>query len=532
VVRNVKPQPVSHEQIVRSLLRPDAYPHPVDAIALKETHGAWVLLAGGYAYKLKKPVDFGFFDYSTFEKRAADAEAEVRLNRRLAPSTYLGLVDIVERDGEVFVGGEGRVLERAVRMRRLPEAGMLAELLSRDAASPQLMRRIARLIARFHQSAPTGPGIDESGKRPNLLANWRENFDQIAPFIGVVMPADRVESIRRYVGRFLAENGELLDRRVSQGRIRDGHGDLHAASICLDRRELVVFDCIQFAARYRCADVAADVAFLAMDLDHAGHADLGWAFVDEYLKRSADSELADVIAFYKCYLAFVRGKVLALRLEQGHLSDSERRDLAEESSSYFDLAAAQVASGGRSKVIVMSGLPASGKTTLARQLARHLGLVYLSTDVTRKRRAGMNPTERAPAVFGAGLYEPDVTRATYGQMRRDAAKWLRRGLSVVLDGTFGSSRERDLVGGLARRTNAEFSLIVTQCDDEIARHRLDARRRDADNVSDATWETHTEMRQTYIDPDEVPDAEKIIDRSGGRDVDGVVARLLKASGPP
>jgi uncharacterized protein len=519
------PQPASQNRLIPGLLRPEAYSHPVDSVELKETHGAWVLLAGAYACKLKKPVDFGFFNYSTPELRAADAEAEVRLNRRLARSTYLGLVDIVERDGEVFVGGEGRVLERAVQMRRLPEEGMLTELVRHDGASPQLLRRIARLIAKFHADAPTGRGVDEFGERTNLRANWDENFRQVDPFLGATLSTEQLESIQGYVERFLAEKTEVLTRRVAKSRIRAGHGDLHAASICVDGREIVVFDCIQFAARYRCADVAADVAFLAMDLDHAGRADLDWAFVDEYVKRSQDSDLNDVLTFYKCYRAFVRGKVLALRLGQGSLADDERRELTTQSRSYFDLASAQVVTD-RPRLVVMSGLPASGKTTVAQELAHRLGLVYLSTDITRKRRAGLLPTENAAAAFGAGLYRPDVTRTTYAHMRRTAAKWLRRGRSVVLDGTFGSRGERELVRRLARRGGAEFCLIVTQCEDDVTWHRLEARQREAGNVSDATWATYAEMQQTHADPDEIPDDQRIIDRSGGRDVDGVVARLL------
>jgi len=516
-------------EVIRGLLRPEAYAHPVDTIELKETHGAWVVLAGQYAYKLKKPVDFGFFDYSTSERRTADAEAEVRLNRRLTPSTYLGLVDVVERDGRIHVGGEGRVLERAVWMRRLPEAGMLTTLLRQGAVSSRLIRRIARLMAGFHRDAPTGPGVNEFGEQPNLAANWRENFDQMGPYVGVTVPADQLEAIKRYVERFLESRRELLDRRVAQGRIRDGHGDLHAGSICIVDREIVVFDCIQFSARYRCADVAAEVAFLSMDLDHVGRADLGWAFVDEYVKRSGDNELADLLEFYKCYRAFVRGKVLSLRLGQRTLSEDERQNVTGQARFYFDLATAYTDSILRPRLVVMSGLPASGKTTLARALASRLGLVYLSTDVTRKRRAGMQSTDRAPAAFGAGLYQADATRATYAQLRRETVRWLRRGVSVVLDGTFGSPHQRDLARELALRHHAGFSLVVTACDEATTRSRIEDRQQDPANVSDATWTTYEAMRRAYSAPDEVPDDEKFIDLSGGDDADGVVALLLTGS---
>jgi aminoglycoside phosphotransferase family enzyme len=328
--------------MVRSLLRPEAFPHPADGLELKETHGAWIILAGPYAYKLKKPVNLGFFDYSTPELRAADAEAELRLNRRLAPSMYLGIVDVVERDGRFFIGGEGRPVERAVWMRRLPEEGMLTALLARREASPDLMRRIARILADFHRAAPTGPGVDEYGAPANIEANWRENFEQTRQFVGAVLRADQLRAIERYVVGFRADRRALLDRRVTEGRIRDGHGDLHEGSICLVDGEVVIFDCIQFSARYRCTDVAAEVAFLAMDLDHAARPDLRREFADEYIRRSGDRELPDLLAFYQCYRAFVRGKVLSLQLIQPGSGAQPRPDLADQAREYFDLAATYV----------------------------------------------------------------------------------------------------------------------------------------------------------------------------------------------
>jgi aminoglycoside phosphotransferase family enzyme/predicted kinase len=517
---------IEPSEVIRGLLRPDAYTHAVDSIELKETHGAWVLLAGPYAYKLKKPVNYGFFDYSTRERRDADAEAEARLNRRLAPSTYLGLVDVVERDGRIYVGGDGRVLERAVWMRRLPQEGMLAELLAHGAASSQFLRRIADMVAEFHRRVPTGPGVDEFGKRSNLEANWRENFAQVAPYVGVSLSSPQLEAIRRYVEVVLRDGVALLDRRVAEGRIRDGHGDLHAGSICLVGGEIVIFDCIQFSARYRCADVAAEVAFLAMDLDHVGRADLSWAFVDEYVRRSGDEELPQLLGFYKCYRAFVRGKVLSLRLGQGHLSNDERQELTRQARAYFDLAAVYAAGSPRPYVLVVSGLPASGKTTLAHELASRLGLVSLSTDIFRKRRAGMRPTDRGTATFEAGLYEADITRSTYAALRREAAKWLRRGVSVVLDGTFGAPRERELARRLALRNGAGFLVVVTQCDESTARRRIEDRQTDPANVSDATWDVYQRMRRAYVAPSELSADEMLVDESGGSDAEAVCARVV------
>lgn len=514
-------------KLIQGLLRPDAYPHAADDIEFHETHGAWVVLAGPYAYKLKKPVDFGFFDFSTFERRAADAEEEVRLNRRLAPSVYLGVVDVVERAGRIRIGGPGTLLERAVQMRRLPADGMLSALLEREAATPALMRRIARLVAAFHARAATGPGVDQYGGYANIAHHCRQNFEQVAPFVDLAIPSWERDAIQQYVDRFLHSEGPLLERRIAEGRIRDGHGDLHANSICAVGRQIVIFDCIEFAPAYRCLDVAADVAFLAMDLEHAGRPDLAWSFVSEYVRASGDAELLQLLDFYRCYRAFVRGKVLSLRLAQIGNDTAERARITHQARSYFDLATVDAGGLPRPTLIVTAGLPGSGKSTLARALSHRLGALQLSTDVIRKRSAGLAPTARARAAFGAGLYSSATTRQTYATLRRRASGWLRRGVSVVLDGTFGDPRERSLAHALARRTGARFTLVLARCDAATTRQRLQRRAEDADRVSDADWEIYQRMRDVFAPPDEVSEEELAVDDTGGGGADAVIARLAQ-----
>jgi hypothetical protein len=509
------------------MLRPEAYPHAADDLELHETHGAWVILAGSYAYKVKKPVDFGFFDFSTAERRAADAEAELRLNRRLAPSVYLDVVDVVERDGRIFVGGRGGVLERAVQMRRLPADGMLTALLQRGAVTPTLVRRIARTMASFHASAATGPGIDEHGGYATLVENWKENFDQITRFVDESIPSWELAAIRGYVEHTLSSQRARFERRVAEGRVRDGHGDLHAGSICLDGDDLVIFDCIEFSARYRCADVAAEVAFLAMDLDHNARPDLGWAFVGEYVRRSGDRELVDLLDFYRCYRAFVRGKVLSLRLAETDLTAAERTSIVAEARAYFDLATSYAGGFPRPMLIAACGLPATGKSTLAAELARRLGMMVISTDVVRKRRAGLRPDDRAGAAFGTGLYRPATTQNTYAALRRMAATWLDRGISVVLDGTFGDRRQRQLARQTAQHTGACFHLVQTTCDEAIVRERLQKRERDPARASDATWQVYEQMQRTFVAPDELPPSERSTDDTGGAGADEIIRRLAR-----
>ena len=478
------------------LLRPEAFPHPARDLRLIETHISWVILAGDFAYKLRKPVNFGFLDFTTLAQRRADCEAEVALNRRLCPDLYLGVVEIVQRDdGHLYFGGGGVPVEPAVQMRRLPESGMLPKLLERGDCDGRLLQRLAQKLAAFHAAAATGPGVDEYAGLEALRVNWDQNFAQAT----LIEPAKR-DAVRVYVDRFLTYNPELLRRRVETGRIRDGHGDLHAASVCVMRRRLYLFDCVEFSARFRCADVAAEVAFLAMDLEHLGRADLATIFVDAYVRSSGDADLRMLLDFYKCYRAFVRGKVLAFRLAEPNLEAGTRSRIATEAHAYFDLAFAYANPLPQPMLIVTMGRPASGKTTLANSLAGRLGLVHLSSDVTRKHLVGLRATVHTRDSFESGMYTRGMSRRTYAVMRRKAARWLRHGRSVVLDATYGQPSERVALRQLARHTGARLYVIVCRADEALLQSRLVARSKDPRSTSDARPEIWPALRAAFVEP--------------------------------
>jgi predicted kinase len=410
-------------------------------------------------------------------------------------------------------------------MRRLPEEGMLPRLLARSAVRPSLLRRIARDLVRFHAGAATGPGVDEYGSLAVVRGNWRENFDQVRPFIGRTVAAERGRDISAYVERFLANHQALLERRVSEGRIREGHGDLHAASICVERGRPRFFDCLEFNPRFRCADVAAEVAFLAMDLDHHGRADLAEIFVESYVRTSGDQNLCDLLDFYKCYRAFVRGKVLSLRLAESGVTPEEERRLTAEARAYFDLAWTYAGGLARPILVVTMGRPASGKTSLARALAGRFGLVHLSSDQVRKELAGLEPTQRVAEGFDRGLYAPAARRRTYAVLRRRAAQWLRRGRSVVLDATYGKPTERAAVVRLAHRLRARLVPLVCRADEATLLARLAARAGDPENVSDARPELWPELRSAYREPTEL---RGVIDLDTGEQVEKVLERAAAA----
>lgn len=507
------PSQTHQPALIQALLRPEAYSHPAEDIRLLETHISWVLLAGGYAYKLKKPLDLGFLDFSTLARRAKACDDEVRLNRRLCPDMYLGVVDVMDREGSYFIGGAGRTVEPAVRMRRMPEEGMLPHLLERDAVSPALIRRIARRLARFHATATTGRGVNEHGSPPALASAWWQNFAQTQPYVGRTMAPEAFRHILAFVQSFLDDHASLLEQRVAGGRVRDGHGDLHAASICVEGGRLHFFDCIEFNVGFRCTDVAAEVAFLAMDLEHHGRADLAAAYVDAYVAASGDDELRQLLDFYECYRAFVRGKVTSFRLDQPGLDAESSARLTREAQSYFDLAWAHAGGLARPLLVASMGLPASGKTTLARALSGRLGLVHLESDVIRKELAGLAPTAQAGAAFGRGLYDLAMTRRTYATLLRRAGRWLRRGYPVVVDATFGDPAQRTALRRLAARLGARRVVIVCRADEETAKRRLVQREQRPDSTSDARLELWPALLAAFVPPDEMPEA-VIVDGTG------------------
>jgi aminoglycoside phosphotransferase family enzyme/predicted kinase len=466
-----------------------------------------VFLAGAYAYKVKKPVDFGFLDFSTLERRETDARLELDLNRRLSPDIYLGLSHVVRRDDSFYLDGAGERVEPVVRMRRLPDAGMLVNLLADQAVTPALVRRIARRLAWFHKRAATGAGVDEYGTLGAIRRNWQDNFLQLAPFDGRTISKTVNDAVRDYIERYLATYRELFDARLAEGRIRDGHGDLHASSICVQGRHIWLFDCLEFSPRYRCGDVAGEVAFLAMDLDHFGRADLATAFVDAYVAVSGDEQVRVLLAFYACYRAYVRGKVRSLRLTEldGSGTAAHIHAVEEDARAYFDLARSYTGWPAGPLLVTVMGLPASGKTTLAQALAGRLGLVHVNSDVVRKELAGSRATEHHDDRFGQGLYTATATRRTYAALRRRAGRWLGRGHSVVLDATFGDAEERSALARLARRRGLPLLVVECTADHAELRRRLAARRAEPGRASDARLELWPRLLASYAEPTEFPE---------------------------
>ncbi len=512
--------------LIRALQRSEAYPHPTGRIELLQTHISFVLLAGDHVYKIKKPVDFGFLDFSTLAKRRYYCRQETVLNSRLCSDTYLGVVPIREKDGRVAINGSGRTVEYAVHMRRLPAERMMDRLLAEGTLSVEMVRRVAKRVAEFHAGNETNRRIAEFGAKSIGFA-WDENFRQWAPNVGVTVTTEQDRLLRAFGERFFAAKRDVLARRVAEGRIRDCHGDLRSDSVCFVGDGLCIFDCIDFSRRLRYTDVAGDVGFLAMDLDYRGRPGLADAFVDAYIEAAGDADLRQIIDFYKCYRAGVRGKVEGFLLAESEVPAAMKRRAREAARRYFDLAARYAESLPPPLLVITCGLAATGKSTLARRLAETAGFEVASSDVVRKRLAGIKPAEHRPDAFGRGIYTADFTDRTYEALLDEARRAIESGRSIVLDATYTRRVHRQHAARLARDLGAQFVCIELRATDGLVRRRLRKREREGGDPSDARWDVYVVQKRRHQRPVEVEPG-RLITIDAARPVETQVRAVLAA----
>jgi uncharacterized protein len=453
-------------------------------ITQRETHVAVVFLIGERAYKLKKPVSMGFLDFSTREARLAACRREVELNRRLAPDVYLGVADIIGPDGEPC--------DHFVVMRRMPDNRRLSTLVGKIALTGTI-RKLARLIATFHSGASTNAEISAEGSRDAIQARWQASFDQVRATARDIVGSGPIAEIERLTMEFLAGREAMFDKRIAEGRVIDGHGDLLADDIfCLDDGPRVL-DCLEFDDRLRRLDGLDDVAFLAMDLERLGAPDLARQFVHDYIEFTGDPAPVSLLHHYLAYRAFVRVKIACIRHDQGE------QTAAAQARGYTEIALRHLRAG-RVRLVLVGGLPGTGKSTLATGLADHLGAVLLSADRIRKELADLSPVDDAAADYQQGIYSPEHTEHTYAELLRRAEMLLRLGESVVIDASWIQAAHRVAAAQVAGRTHSPVSALRCSAPAAVAAQRIAARGR---NISDAGPQIALRMR---ADAEEWPDA--------------------------
>ncbi len=329
---------MDHQTLVGALMDPGFYAHPVNGVQYLQTHISSVFLTGDFAYKLKKPVDFGFLDFTTPEKRRINCEAEVELNRRLAPAVYLRVAPICLVDGKPVLDGPGDAIDSLVVMRQMDNDRLGPEVLARGELDELKIDSLVEVLAPFYEAARTGEGINKYGTIESVKFNTDENFAQTEGFVGTAISRQQFEEIRDCTNGFFKANTDLFERRINQGRIRESHGDLHLGNVFFEPGRPVIFDCIEFNERFRCGDVAVDLAFLAMDLDFQGRPELARRFVDGYIERSGDTELRLLLDFYCTYRAYVRGKIACFTSSDPALESEAKEQYLQLASRYFSLA--------------------------------------------------------------------------------------------------------------------------------------------------------------------------------------------------
>lgn len=471
----------------------------------RETHISWVFLTGDAVYKVKKPVELGFLDFSTLTAREEACRAEVELNRRLAPDVYHGVVPITREGKTHRVGGDGEVVDWAVHMRRLRDDDRADVLVARGELSIEHVDRIATTLAEFHAKCRADEETAAFGAPDVVSRNVREAFSATEAAHTLLTPAEADELEGWQLG-FLESRRSLFEERAAKGRVRDGHGDVRLEHVYLEgpRRDVIrIIDGIEFNERFRYADVCADLAFLSMDLAWHGRVDLAERALAKYAQVSNDFDLYLLVDFYESYRAYVRAKIASLVAADPSVSSAARQRQREQARRYFKLAlAVERPPLIGPMVVAVGGVIASGKSTVADRLGALMGAPAINTDRIRKHLVGAQPTDRLYDGSWSGAYDPEFTEKVYAEVRRLGSAVVRSGRPVILDASFRSEAMRQDARDLAAKLDVPFRMVECRCPPDVCRARLKIRDKQS-TVSDgrleifddflAKWEPVTEL---------------------------------------
>nr|WP_238544328.1 bifunctional aminoglycoside phosphotransferase/ATP-binding protein [Gloeocapsa sp. PCC 73106] len=483
------------------MLQENFYPHPVSLpIDLIQTHISYVFLTGDYAYKLKKPVSFGFLDFSTPAKRHHFTKEELRLNQPVAPDIYLEILSITQTNEEYQLEGKGELREYVLKMRQFPQENLLINLLKQGLLQAEHCQQLAKVVASFHNLALTNAYINSFGSPEKIKTAIEENYEYTTKYVGVIQSQLQYQETKAFTDRFLIENIELFTERQVKGKIREGHGDLHLKNICLYQDKIQLFDRIEFNEEFRYVDVIYDIAFAVMDLDFHQAKELSNIFLNTYLELTGDWEGVQVLPLYLVRQAYVRAKVNSFTSEDTNLTEAEKAQAKIEAIAYYHLAW-QYTQPHQGKITLMSGLSGSGKSTVARKLAKTDYAIHIRSDAVRKHLGGIPPEAKGEEE----LYSPEMTEKTYNRLLELGIKLAKQGYPVILDAKYDRRRWRERA--IATTEAEKIPLRIYHCTAPLAvlRERLAQRTGD---VSDATpdlleqqlanREEFTSIEQPYV----------------------------------
>jgi hypothetical protein len=494
---------MSPSKVFENLQNPQFYGSDVESVNMLQTHISYVALTGDYTYKVKKPVNFGFLDFTSLEKRKYFCEEELRLNRRLCPHIYLDVIPITQKNDEMELNGTGKVVDYAVKMKEFPQDRIMTNLLKHGKITEETINEICAILTDFYNSGERSQEIDTYGDIAAVKKNIDENFEQTHPVIDVTIPKNVYTFIQTSSNNFFQVEKEVFKQRIQHGHIHDCHGDLHSGNIVVTDDTICIFDCIEFNKRFRYIDGASDIGFLAMDLDFQNHPYLSSYLIKQYVEKSGDTGIYTVLNFYKCYRAYVRGKVIGFQLNDPHIDTLKKNEIVATARKYFDLSyyyaslfSQDLKKDRRPLLFIVCGLTGTGKSTVAQKLAIDHHAHLINTDVVRKEIAGIDKYERHHDSYDKGLYTPEKVLFTYKKVMERAAMFLQNGENVVLDATFQKRQHRDLVQTIAQDHEADFLFIYCDCPEEVVKQRLEARLRKK-SVSDGRWEIYVEQKTSY-----------------------------------
>ncbi len=473
------------QALIAALQNPALYPHPVTGFQVIETHISWVLLTGEFAYKIKKPMNFGFLDFTELAQRKHFCNEELRLNQRLTQGLYLEVLPITGSAEAPQLGGAGEPIEYALKMRQFPQSQMLNTLQANGELTAEHIDQMAHQIAHFHLNAPQVAIDHPLGTPESVMAPVEQNFEQIRPFLSEKADLQQLDALQAWARSSFDRLHGLLEARKAQGFIRECHGDIHLGNATLIDGKVVIFDCIEFNEPFRLTDVYADTAFLAMDLEDRGLKSLSRRFVSQYLELTGDYEGLELLNFYKAYRALVRAKV-ALFSMPANADGVQRAATLRQYRNYANLAESYSAIPSRFLAIT-HGVSAVGKSHVAMRMVEALGAIRLRSDVERKRLFGEQKTESV-GQLKAGIYNQDASQATYARLHTLANAILRAGFPVVIDATYLAHAQRQTAAAIAGDTGVPFLILDCNAPDAVIASWLKQRQADQNDPSDATLE--------------------------------------------
>ena len=484
--------------LIDQMMQPGFYPHPVtEPIQFIQTHVSYVFLTGDYAYKVKKPVNFGFLDFSTLEAREHFCSEELRMNQPNAPEIYLEVLPITQTGDKFVLGGASEAVEYVLKMCQFPQEALFIEMFEQGKLTEGHMEELGRVVAQFHAKAQTNDYIRSFGEVSKIREAIDENYQQTENYIGGPQTQQQFDETKDFTDRFFEEEQELFATRRENNSIRECHGDLHLRNICLWHDKIQLFDRIEFNEPFRFVDVMYDVAFAVMDLEARGSKNLGNAFLNTYVEQTGDWEGLQVLPLYLSRQAYVRAKVTSFLLDDPGVPDEAKQEAAAVASDYYRLAC-EYTKGNEGRLILMSGLSGSGKTTVARHLARRLGAIHLRSDAVRKHLAGI-PLEQQGE---DELYTPAMSEKTYKRLLELGIKLASQGFPVILDAKYDRQAFREEAIALFQSSQLPVQIIHCTAPEDVLRDRLLSRTGD---VSDATADLLTQQQaaaQAFTDAEQ------------------------------